>query len=426
MSRETGPRERLAVALIIALAAARLIYALAFGPQAIDQGDAVDYRAIAGHLAEDGVFARVGDQATALRSPLYPALLALLRLLTGGEALGSLVALQGLLLTVAGAYIYRIARARYGIEGGLAALAIAALSPYHAFFQLRIYTEPLFLAALAPGLFYALEARRTGRPRSAMVAGALLGLATLTRPVTLFLPLVFLITTPSSGVSRGRLAAALLIPFVLTLGPWSLRNAVQVGPVLTTTTAGEVLWGANNPVVAEDPDRAGTWISPEEIPAERSAAYGSLPKPGAGELERDRAQRALAWSFLAARPGLWPWLAWRKLRWYWELFLVDPLQDAPLKDWVKGLLYKAFLPFLIAAFFLDRRRGLDWTLWWLLLYCQAIALLTYGSGRMRAPADPIWMALAGGALAELGARLRQRLRPIEAEARPGGLDEEAA
>src|SRR5690606_10645640 len=81
--------------------------------------------------------------------------------------------------------------------------------------------------------------------------GLVVGLAILCRPTYLAgLPLVLaaLVFYASKPPDRWAKPALVLLGTVLALAPWILRNAIQLGaPIATTTHGGYTLWLANNP-----------------------------------------------------------------------------------------------------------------------------------------------------------------------------------
>jgi len=80
-----------------------------------------------------------------------------------------------------------------------------------------------------------------------------LGLACLTRPSVLFLPVVFLIWLVISRPRHSFIAACLfLVAFVSVQLPWVVRNSRVFGqPVITTTLGGFILY-RHNAMIAED------------------------------------------------------------------------------------------------------------------------------------------------------------------------------
>jgi hypothetical protein len=175
-------------------------------------------------IAEDGY-----DRASAAFFPLYPAAVGLL----GRVLLGHYV-LAGLAVSLAAALaafvlLYRLAEPRLGADGARRAVLYLALFPTALFLQ-AVYSESLFLA-LALGAFLLAERDRF------LAAGAVAGLALLTRPAGLaLLPALALLAWRSGD--RGRALAGLgvapaafaLFPLVLWLqvgDPWAFLDAQE-------------------------------------------------------------------------------------------------------------------------------------------------------------------------------------------------------
>ncbi len=96
-----------------------------------------------------------------------------------------------------------------------------------------------------------------GSPGAAAIAGLLFGLATLTRPIAVLLPLV-LTPTPWllaewSKARRLAVLLALLLPFGLLSGGWIARNwAVAAAPVLSTIEGTNLLYYRAAGALAEE------------------------------------------------------------------------------------------------------------------------------------------------------------------------------
>jgi hypothetical protein len=146
----------------------------------------------------------------------------------------------------------------------------------------------------------ALAADATSSWRTAAAAGALFGLATLTRELALYLvPLVLLwmvrpwaVGATSVGtrivLSRNRLvgAGALLLATVITIAPWTLRNAIVFRAFVPVSTMGGLnLWQGN------------TTLTHLQI-------YDLLAGID-GAVAQDRYCRRLAWETIAGRQPGW-------------------------------------------------------------------------------------------------------------------------
>jgi 4-amino-4-deoxy-L-arabinose transferase-like glycosyltransferase len=191
------------------------------------------------------------------RAPLYPLFLAA-HMWLFGFALTPIYLSQVALSLLNVALVYVLARR---IVGGIWSAALAALLaglylPFAAYPQM-ILGETLYISLLL-GLFVVLGswAARLGagstlsgaQAARLALAGVLLGLATLTRGLTLgFVPLVLLWAAWTARRAGGLRAAALLaLVCALTIAPWSLyASRLYGGPVLVDTTgAFNLLLGA--------------------------------------------------------------------------------------------------------------------------------------------------------------------------------------
>ena len=231
-----------AAAVVFGAAFALRAALVAFLPDALTMSeDYTDrYARIARALVDDGAF-RLGGSPTAASAPLYPLALAAVYALVGDGVLTVRLALA-LADAALCALVYVLARRVGGARVGATAAAAAVACPYFVYMVYRGFSEPLFLAlhtGFLVALVAALDARSAGR---AAGAGVLLGLATLTRAVPLFLPLA--LAVPFALRYRGRWRAgaahwgALVGAFLLVLAPWTVRNEVVFGRVVPVQTLG--------------------------------------------------------------------------------------------------------------------------------------------------------------------------------------------
>lgn len=188
------------------------------------------------------------------RPPGYPFFLAVFganpeRVLLAQTMLGSLVALCAMILA------YLITRS---ISLCLVAGVLSALSPTGIGLAAFIMADLLLAALFASGLVMLLMAARLRQSRLLVVAGALFGLATLTKPVLLFWsPVALLVFWLFSG-RKGAFVrpASLALFFSLQLVPpllWSAANYKRHGTFtysITGSLTAREYWGA----------RAEAWI----------------------------------------------------------------------------------------------------------------------------------------------------------------------
>jgi hypothetical protein len=228
--------------------------------------------------------------------PLYPYFIAVLyRLLGSLDAVLWVQAAVGTLLVPA---VGRAGRAAFSSPVGLAAAAVTALYPDFVWFSDHFWSETLFIVALWWGIERVLRADASGSRVVAATAGSLWGLSTLTRELSLYLapfaavwmardviPWVRGTSHPGSRGGVGR-AGIFLVALVLTLAPWTIRNAVVFHAFIPVSTMGASnLWQGNVPLTH----------------LEVHQTLGQITDP----IERDRHARKLARQVILEQQPLW-------------------------------------------------------------------------------------------------------------------------
>jgi 4-amino-4-deoxy-L-arabinose transferase-like glycosyltransferase len=118
--------------------------------------------------------------------------------------------------------------------------------------------------------------------------GVVLGVCSFIKPIGLLLPFVFAITylRRRAGVVRSlRNGILMMATMLMTLAPWSIRNAVMFGKYVPVTTSGGV----------------GLWIANHEGATGLTCPLPWFP-PGTSEVERDRMLWREAWSYMLTHP----------------------------------------------------------------------------------------------------------------------------
>jgi len=245
---------------VLVLALVLRLAVLVLYPQPVAY-DALTYDALAVHLLSgQGYVLEPGGPPTATRGPVYPLFLAGIYWLSSHRYLAVFV-VQALVDVGTVALTYAVAWSLYRRRdvGLLAALAYACYLPF-ALQVGQVMTETLFTALLLLGVYWFLLAVRSERKAHALGlqigAGVALGLAALTRPAALLVPLVLAAFLPwlTSGWRRvAAQAAALLLAFILVLVPWTWRNWQIFGTLVPTSTlAGVNLYISNYALDQED------------------------------------------------------------------------------------------------------------------------------------------------------------------------------
>lgn len=298
------------LACLLALAAGlRLWWALHF--DTLPNHDAKAYLEFARAIADGQGYIAFG-QPTAYWPVGYPAMLAAVLKLGGGELLAGRIA-QALFGLVSTACVYPLVLRWSGSRvGALLAVGLMALDPTQLGYTSLLISEPLFNCLALGGAALAVTAT-PGRTRLA-VAGGLLGLAALTRAQGLLLPALVGLWGALPGVAWSWRAAArrllwLHLGLVLVMAPWWARNAQVFGAFVPVSTNGGI-----NLFIGNNPAATGGYKWGREIKAPIAARHKGRHRGGHGEYERGQVAAGLAIEYMRAHPGRTLALADQKLR----------------------------------------------------------------------------------------------------------------
>jgi 4-amino-4-deoxy-L-arabinose transferase-like glycosyltransferase len=241
---------------------------------------------------------------TAIRGPGYPFLLATTYALNGDSVTAGRL-LDAALGALTVLLLYMIVKRVWGWRMSLVAAAMAALFPPLVLLSRDLASESLFIPLELAALLCVLELRRSGGMlRWAAGAGALCGLAALTRPTgfVLMLPVVVGVWTLRPRLRMRSLLAPLLSLLCagLVIAPWVVRDAVEFGRfVPVTTSAGIATTGTYNERSYGDGKSHGAWRDPQVIPRFRLL----FTTPGIDEATVDVVLRRYARDFAWEHPG---------------------------------------------------------------------------------------------------------------------------
>jgi 4-amino-4-deoxy-L-arabinose transferase-like glycosyltransferase len=324
--------------------------------------------------------------------PLYPYFVGGLYTLAGSlTAVKIGQAFLGSALVLA---LMRLGASMFGARAGIAAGLITALYPDLIWFSAHFWSETLFMAFLWWGMERLLAADRNERAGAAVAAGALWGLTILTRETVLyFVPVAALwlaFRRGRPGLNRGLLFAATAL---LVVAPWTYRNWVQFHAFVPVSIAGGQNLFQGNALVPRDETYRMVATVRGHIEQYRYAMHMGV------QAIRDRQ----------------PWWIFEKLYEqmpnFWE---ADSLAIIHMKRWAYGdmtfpqiwtVAAVVLIPYLLvlvgfvwalARLPLDRRVAL---LGLLLLYYNAIHIVTHGFARYRLPVMPVLFLIVAWRLA---------------------------
>lgn len=181
-----------------------------------------------------------------------------------------------------------------------------------------VASEPIFSALLAAYLVLSIRAVDRSSVRTAIAAGAVLALASLSRPAVLLLPVV-----PVAWMlyRLRRQAVAMVVGLSLTFAvmhvPWIVRNDAVFGrPIVTTTLGGFVLYRHNAKIEKNEYDLGYSLASFVPMVRNLTASAGrtlqSYDEPELNDFLSTRAQRIILahpWRYLklCVYRTIWIW-----------------------------------------------------------------------------------------------------------------------
>jgi hypothetical protein len=181
-----------------------------------------------------------------------------------------------------------------------------------------IASEPLFAACLSLYMVLLIRALDAKSVRLAAAAGAMLGLAALSRPAVVLLPIVsigwILYRFRTRGLAMG---LAFAIAFGALLLPWVARNYRVFGsPIVTTTLGGFVLY-RHNAMIEEGKYHPGYTLEEFAPMVRRVAQAEGRPLESFTEPELSEALYAEAQRIIRTYPGRYLKLTALRTIWIW-------------------------------------------------------------------------------------------------------------
>jgi hypothetical protein len=239
---------------------------------------------------------------------------------------------------------------------------------------------------------------RSASPARLLTAGALAGLAILTRPaMLLFLPLagillMWRLRPPRLGVAA---AAMFIVTAVLVIAPWTIRNRLTTGHfVLVASEGGITFWTGNHREARGEGDLAANpHLKRRNL--ELRARHRGLTEE---QLEAIYYREAIG--FIVEDPIRWLGLLAKKLFYTWVPLGPSYRLHSPRYFWVSVVSYSALFPFALAGFVSSLRAGSPWGAPWALFALAASAVVAciifFPQERFRIPIiDPALIVCAG-------------------------------
>ncbi len=216
------------------LRAGAVVAVLDRDPHVVVQADTPTYERPALALLEDGVFARSpqDQRPEFLRTPGYPAFIATVYLIFG-QSHAALLLMQVLLSTLTVLVVYLLGARMWSVSVGLLAAAMTAFEPLQWYSAGTMLSESLdtLLLMLVVAIGFIMFAQEKPKLRWPLLLGLVIATATMVRPVTYYLPLFVIVLVAYRAVRRrvtlrhsARMIAVFLLPVIVMIGGWQLRN----------------------------------------------------------------------------------------------------------------------------------------------------------------------------------------------------------
>jgi Dolichyl-phosphate-mannose-protein mannosyltransferase len=381
------PRPRTAAVLFAVAFAVRAAFVLLEPPTR-----RVDDEPVWLGLAQDVVAAGFSPlrNTQVFHPPLYPWFVgALVAAFGGPEAVKWAQATLGALLAP---LLFLIGTRAFGDRVGLAAGALAAVYPELVWYCAHFWSEIVFVTLLW-WAFERLLASEGGSAWAAAGAGALWGLATLSRETVLFfVPLACLWLARGSS-SGGRRAAAFLLAATAVIAPWTARNAIVTGAFVPVATRGSFnLWLANT---------LRPW---EEV-------YREYPAVEGGPIAQERHARREAWRAVVDRQPRWLLdKVVRETKAFWGVndqivvhlqrraYKRQPVEVNRLVASLTVVPYLAVMVLAVPALVSARGDRASVLFVGFLLFSLVLHVVAFASTRFRLPVLPVLFLLAGQTL----------------------------
>lgn len=307
------------MATVLVVAALVRIAAVVVDDEYEPVNDSLHFDMLATSLASGEGFGEAAlpftDGPTAYRGPFYPLTLGAMYAVFGDHSWTAGRLANAAIGTVLVGLVGLVAAQLWSRRVGAVALAIAAVHPtlvlHGSGLQLETLLAALVMASTAAALQHRIAPRGLVWPA---VAGALVGLAALTRETGLLLVVALGLVVWGAGGRRSLRAPAVLAgAAVLVVAPWTVRNAVQLDAFVPISTSGGYSFaGTYNQTSLDHPDYTGMWLPAEQDRHLRDVIVDRMPMT---EVELDDVMRGEAIDFVLDNPGAVPRVAfWNTVR----------------------------------------------------------------------------------------------------------------
>ena len=407
----------LALVLLVALAA-RLAFVVWWQRTQIGSGqqfefpDSQSYWELGQHMARGEPYQFGTADRSVFRAPGYPLLLAGMFRVVGSDATPAAARVMGAVIgTLCVGAVFWLARIVFSPVVALLAAAIVAVYPEAiATCILPLSDGPFCLWMLLQLVFLSLAAKVSPQKDLvyALLAGAMAGIATLTRPSwLLFTPAIIAVLVIGSRFEKRQLLLGIttLGMLMLVMMPWWVHNYRAIGRfVPTTLQVGASLYDGLSPEANGSSDMRFVPRFADQLLAVDAANPPAATDPPF-EYRLDRLMRSESFAWTAAHPGRAMELAGTKLLRLWNVW---PNEPSFRSWWVRSVILVTYTPILllaVAGAWMFRRGYLALMLLaGPAIYFTGLHMVFIGSLRYRQPAMLTLAILAAAAICAFAGR----------------------
>jgi len=267
-------------------------------------------------------------------------------------------------------------------------------------------TETLFVFFLIVSFYCLIRGEKERKTRWLIGAGLLSGASLLTRDVLiLYYPCVILwfFLWREPWKMRFYRVSAFVIPLLLVIGPWILRNSLlHKRPVLITTAVASTFYLANNPTTSGG-TTGGDWGLASDSRPPQGVTW---PTTDTVDPEWERYIMKESFEFIRNNPRRFVELTGRKIVNMWR-----PYQsDSPyLARWATALTYLPIVTFDLWGMLQSLKRWKEFfPIFTLLAYTFSLHAILIAHMRYRYPVMPFFMVFAAWMFVKLWEKFRSR------------------
>jgi len=313
--------------------------------------------------------------------------------------------------------VYLLGKLLYSVHTARWAAALTALYPGWIFYTTILASE-LFFSALLVWSFWSIGQgfKKENSKAWAILGGMLLGIAVLTRPQALIIPLALLLLIPVTHASIKRSVGTLcivIISMIIVILPWTIRNYKVIGePTIVSNNFGWNLWIGNHE------GATGRYVDKDNVVEKEHLENLS-------NSEQDTALKEIAVQYIRQHP--WQFMKLVVKRVYYTLrsesigvtWNEPGIEERLGRQWIFPLKilenlgwYAILISFGVCLFFASWRESSNALLLWTMILLSIPFILFQAQDRFHLPLVPFMvMYISGNAGAIFPIRLRSNYTP---------------